>query len=145
MVPSLAFVRVVIDTNVLVSALRSKRGASFRLVQRLGSTHFQPVISPPLCLEYEDVFRRPGLLPHLTADDIGDFLDYFLSESIECRIHFLWRPHLPDAKDDLLLELALAGGAQFIVTHNTRHFDGAEALGIRAVTPDDFLSILSAP
>lgn len=136
--------RVVIDTNVLVAALRSRRGASFRLVQRLGSPQFRPVISPPLCLEYEDVFRRSGLLPGQTAEDIGDFLDYFLSECVECRIHFLWRPHLPDPKDDLVLELALAGNAPFIITHNTRHFPGLDALGIQAVTPDDFLSRLSA-
>jgi putative PIN family toxin of toxin-antitoxin system len=138
-------VRVVIDTNVLLSSLLSRRGASFRLVQRLGSPQFQPVISPPLCLEYEDVFRRPGLLAGYTPQDIGDFLDYFLSQCIECRIHFLWRPHLPDPKDDLVLELALAGGAPFIITHNTRHFRSADSLGIRAVTPDEFLSILSTP
>lgn len=137
--------RVVIDTNVLVSALRSRRGASFRLIQQLGSPRFRPIISPPLCLEYEDVFRRPGLLPGYTEQDIGDFLDYFLAGCVECRIHFLWRPHLPDPKDDLLLELALAGGAEFIVTHNTRDFQGLDALGIRAVTPDVFLSILAAP
>ena len=135
--------RVVIDTNVLVAALRSRRGASFRLVQQLGSPQFQPIISPPLCLEYEDVFRRPGLLPGYSAQDSGDFLDYFLSECVECRIHFLWRPHLPDPKDDLVLELALAGGAPFIITHNTRDFPNLDALGIRAVTPDGFLSMLA--
>ena len=137
--------RVVIDTNVLLSSLLSRRGASFRLVQRLGSPLFQPVISPPLCLEYEDVFRRPGLLTGYSPRDIGDFLDYFLSQCLECRIHFLWRPHLPDPKDDSVLELALAGGAPFIITHNTRHFRSADSLGIRAVTPDQFLRILSAP
>ena len=137
--------RVVIDTNVLLSSLLSRRGASFRLVQRLGSPQFQPVISPPLCLEYEDVFRRPGLLSGYSPQDISDFLDYFLSQCIECRIHFLWRPHLPDPKDDSVLELALAGSAPFIITHNTRHFRNADSLGIRAVTPDQFLRILSAP
>lgn len=137
--------RIVIDTNVLLSSLLSRRGASFRLVQKLGTTQFQPVISPPLCLEYEDVLCRPGLLPGYSPQDISDFLDYFLSQCIECRIHFLWRPHLPDPKDDSVLELALAGGAPFIITHNTRHFRGADALGIRAVTPDQFLRILSAP
>ena len=137
--------RIVIDTNVLLSSLLSRRGASFRLVQRLGSSRFQPVISPPLCLEYEDVFRRPGLLPGYSPQDISDFLDYFLSQCIECRIHFLWRPHLPDPKDDSVLELALAGSAPFIITHNTRHFRGSDALGIRAVTPNQFLGILSAP
>jgi len=141
---SLIFVRVVIDTNVLLSALRSRRGASFRLMEELGSPQFQPIISPPLCLEYEDVLRRPGLLLGYTAQDISDFLDYFLSECIECRIHFLWRPRLPDPKDDLVLELALAGSAPFIITHNTRDFQGVDALGIRIVTPDEFLGILAA-
>lgn len=136
--------RVVIDTNVLVSALRSRRGASFQLIEKLGSPKFQPVISPPLCLEYEDVFRRPELLSGYTRQDIDDFLDYFLSVCVECRIHFLWRPHLPDPKDDLVLELALAGNAPYIITHNTRDFISAETLGIRAVTPADFLSILSS-
>jgi len=84
------------------------------------------------------------MLSGYTSEEIGDFLDYFLSESIECRIHFLWRPHLPDHKDDLVLELALAGSATFIITHNVRDFLGVEALGIRAVTPDYFLSIVSA-
>ncbi len=135
--------RVVIDTNVLLYSLRPRRGASFRLVQSLGSPHFQPVISPPLCLEYEDVLCRPGLLLNYSSNDIGDFLDYLLSQCIECRIHFLWRPYLPDPKDDSVLELALAGGAAFIITQNIRHFRRAEALGIRAVTPDEFLGILS--
>ena len=134
--------RVVIDTNVLFSALRSRRGASFRVLQKLGSPQFQPVVSPPLCLEYEDVLRRPGLLPGYTAQDIDDFLDYFLSECMECRIYFLWRPRLPDPKDDLILELALAASAPIIVTHNTRHFEGVDSLGIRAVTPGDFLGML---
>jgi putative PIN family toxin of toxin-antitoxin system len=137
-------VRVVIDTNILVSALRSQRGASFRLLQKLGSARFQPIISPPLCLEYEDVLRRPGLVPGFTEQDIGDFLDYILSESLECRIHFLWRPHLPGPKDDLVLELALAGNAPIIITHNVRDFRGIESPGIRAVTPAEFLRILPA-
>lgn len=136
--------RVVIDTNVLVAALRSRRGASYRLIQKLGSPQFQPAISPPLCLEYEDVFRRPGLVTDYTSEDISDFLDYFLSVSVECRIHFLWRPHLPDPKDDLVLELALSASATYIVTHNMRDFQGVDVLGIRAVTPDEFLSILSS-
>lgn len=138
-------VRVVIDTNVLVASLLSRRGASFRLVQKLGTPEFQPVISPPLCLEYEDVLSRSELLSSYSPEDISDFLDYFLSQCIECRIHFLWRPHLPDPKDDSVLELALAGGAPFIITHNRRHFRGADELGIRAVTPEQFLRMLSEP
>ncbi len=140
---SIAHVRVVFDTNVLVSALLSRRGASFRLVQKLGSSQFQPIISPPLCLEYEDVLRRPTLLSSYAQEDIDDFLDYFLSQCMECKIYFLWRPYLPDSKDDQVLELALAGGASFIITHNLRDFRMAITLGIQAVTPDNFLGILS--
>ncbi len=135
-------VRVVIDTNVLVAALRSRRGASFRLVQLLGTGRFQPVISPPLCLEYEDVFRRREVLPGYTDQDISDFLDYFLSQCVECRIHFLWRPYLPDSKDDLVLELALAGAAGVIITHNLRDFKGVASMGIAVMTPDAFLSTI---
>ena len=137
-------VRVVIDTNVLLCSLRSRRGASFRLIQHLGSPRFQPIISPPLCLEYEDVLCRPGLLSGYSRQDIGDFLDYFLSQCLERQIHFLWRPHLSDPGDDLVLELALAGEASFIVTHNLRDFRRTVEFGIQAVTPDQFLGILSA-
>jgi len=133
-------VRVVIDTNVLVAALRSRHGASFQLLQRLGSGPFQPVVSSPLCLEYEDVLHRPGLVPGYAREDIEDFLDYVLAESIECQVHFLWRPFLPDAKDDLVLEAAVAGGASFIITFNLKDFKGIGALGIQAVTPGNFFT-----
>lgn len=87
-------------------------------------------------------FSRPGLLPEYSSQDVGDFLDYLLSESLECRVHFLWRPHLPDPKDDLVLEVALAGSVSFIITHNVRHFVGVESLGTNAVTPAQFLTMM---
>lgn len=59
---------------------------------------------------------------------------------MECRVHFLWRPYLPDPKDDLVLEVALAGGASFIITHNLRDFAGVDSFGIRPVTPAQFLT-----
>jgi hypothetical protein len=64
---------------------------------------------------------------------------------VECRVHFLRRPYLPDPKDDLMLELALAGGAGVINTHNLRDFKGAESLGIAAMTPDAFLARINKP
>jgi predicted nucleic acid-binding protein len=94
-------------------------------------------------LEYEDALRRPGLIPGYSAGDVDDFLDYLLSTCLERRIHFLWRPHLPDPKGDLVLEVALAGGATFIVTHNLRDSRDVTALGIRAVTPNEFLTNLA--
>jgi putative PIN family toxin of toxin-antitoxin system len=135
-------IHVVLDTNVLVSALRSRRGASFRLLQFLGTGQFLPIVSPPLCVEYEDVLSRPGLLPGYAPEDIRDFLDYLLSQSMECRVHFLWRPHLPDPKDDLVLEVALAGSAPFIITYNLRDFVGVGSFGIRAITPAQCLTLM---
>lgn len=137
--------RVVIDTNVLVAGLKSSRGASFSLLRRLGGPHFIPLLSPPLCMEYEDVLARPGMIPGFTGVDAGDFVDYMVSVSEECRVYFLWRPWLPDPKDDLVLEVALAGGASHIVTHNTRDFTGADKLSIAVVTPDQFLKLLPMP
>lgn len=69
------------DTNVIVSALRSKRGASFQILLRLGLGEFQPLISPPMCFEYEDVLNRTGVLQGFAKTEIDDFLDYFLSQS----------------------------------------------------------------
>ena len=137
--------RVVIDTNVLVSALKSRRGASFALLQLLGSDAFTPVVSPPLCVEYEDVLRRPGMIPAMTEEDITDYLDYVLSVSEETLIHYLWRPFVADPKDDLVLEVALAGGASHIITHNTADFRAVAALGISVVTPGEFLHSMASP
>ena len=136
--------RVVIDTNVLVSGLRSRNGPSFRLLQKLAEGALRAVVSPPVFLEYEDVLKRPGLVPALSAEDVDDFLDYFLHASIECKVHFLWRPQLSDPNDDMLLELALAGSAAYIVTFNARDFAAAVRFGIRIVTPREFLAILEA-
>lgn len=137
--------RVVIDTNVLVSGLKSRQGASFALLQRLGTDEFTPVVSPPLYVEYEEVLMRPGMLPALTAADISDFLDYLLSVSDEAKIYFLWRPHLSDPKDDLVLEVALAGSVSHIVSYNIKDFAGLAPLGISVVTPGQFLHILGQP
>jgi putative PIN family toxin of toxin-antitoxin system len=137
--------RIVIDTSVLVAGLMSRLGASFALLQRLGGTDFIPVLSPPLCVEYEDVLSRPGKIPGFSAVDAGNFVDYMVSVSEECRVYFLWRPWLPDPQDDLVLEVALAGRASHIVTHNIRDFAGIDRLGITAIKPDQFLKHLQSP
>ena len=131
--------RVVIDTNVLLASLRSKTGASFAITQLIDQHRVTPVVSVPLMFEYEEVFHRPDSLPHLSPREIDTFLDYFASLAVEQRIFFLWRPLLPDSDDDMVLELAVAAQADYLVTHNVRDFSPAPAaFGLRIVTPGEF-------
>ena len=127
--------RVVFDTSVLVAATRSRQGASFALVSSIPTTEFQLCLSIGLYLEWQSVLTRSEHLPPgRTEKDALGFLRYLASQSHLQEIHFLWRPLLPDADDDMVLELAFAAGCSYIVTHNVRDFHGSEQLGIRAIT-----------
>ena len=130
---------IVIDTNVLISALRSKNGASFKVISLIGTDRFRIAVSVPLILEYESVAKRQRRFSGLTDAEIDDILDYVCGVAIHQRIFFLWRPFLRDPMDDMLLELAVASESYLIVTHNVRHFEGIEHFGIRALTPRAFL------
>ena len=136
--------QIVIDTNVLVGALRSRRGASFRLLSLLGGKDFEINISVPLVLEYEDAAKRNAREVGLTHGDIDDILDYICRVAHQCQIYFLWRPFLKDPRDDLVLEVAVEGGCDFIVTYNVRDFEGADRFGVRVVTPGEFLRAIGA-
>jgi putative PIN family toxin of toxin-antitoxin system len=136
---------VVLDTNVMVVALRSRRGASYQLLSLLGEGRFEIAVSVPLVLEYEDVLTRRDLEGPYSRQDIEDLLDFLCQVAHRQRIFFLWRPCLPDPKDDMVLELAVAAGCEAIVTFNARDFVGAERLGIRIDTPGSFLRILKEP
>ncbi len=133
---------VVFDTNVIVSALKSATGASFQLILLVRAGVLRPAVTAPLMFEYDDVTRRPGLLPHLSASQIMDFLDWFVSVSSQHEVHFLWRPLLRDPKDDLVLEAAVAASADFLVTYNISDFDHAASLGVRVVTPPQLLALI---
>jgi putative PIN family toxin of toxin-antitoxin system len=129
---------VVLDTNVLVAAIRSRRGASFRLLtDELGSAAFEIAVSVPLVLEYEDaMLRRRG---PLGTNDVRDVIDYVCSVARHQNIFFLWRPLLRDPKDDMVAEVAVASGAEAIVTHNRRDFMGVERFGVTVLSPGEFL------
>jgi putative PIN family toxin of toxin-antitoxin system len=131
--------RVVLDTSVLVAAARSRRGASHALLSLLPAARYEPVISVPLFVEYRAVLLRPENLLQRTAVQAEGFVDFLLSVSHLQEIFFLWRPALPDPDDDLILELAVAAGCRYIVTHNLRDFRGIDRWGITAVNPPDFL------
>ena len=135
---------VVFDTNVIISALKSSTGASFRLIGFVQAGILQPVVTAPLVFEYDDVAGRPGFLPHLTPSEITLFLDWFVSVSSLHKVHFLWRPLLRDTKDDMVLEAAVAASAEYLVTFNTSDFAGASSLGVRVVTPPQLFELISS-
>jgi predicted nucleic acid-binding protein len=126
--------QAVLDTNVVVSALRSRQGASFAIIRNLGK-NWTPLISVTSILEYGAAGKREaerlGIAQHV-VDAIVRAFCYFGRET---DVYFRLRPFLPDAGDEFILELAVAGSADCIVTHNVRHFVGAERFGIAVMTP----------
>jgi len=131
--------RVVLDTNVAVAAVRSRRGASFRVLSLVGSGKFEIALSVPLILEYEDALLRNLEEANLTRGDVRDILDYVCSVAQLQQIFFLWRPFLRDPRDDMVLEVAVAAGCEAVVTHNRKDFGGIEQFGLKALTPQGLL------
>jgi putative PIN family toxin of toxin-antitoxin system len=131
--------QVVMDSNVLVSALRSKRGPSFALLSLVGTDRFDINLSVPLVLEYEQVLRRSRWENRPSWSYVSDILDYLCEVGRKHRIHFLWRPRERDPKDDMVLEAAVAGRCDCIVTYNKRDFAEAKSFGLELLTPKEFL------
>jgi putative PIN family toxin of toxin-antitoxin system len=134
--------RVVLDTNVIVSGLRSRRGASFRVLSLVGGGFFEHYMSVALAFEYEDAVKRSGSGIHLSKSVLEDILDFLCASARQQEIHFLWRPTLPDPKDDMVLEVAVHGGCEAIVTYNVEDFQGSERFGIKVIRPQEFLKFL---
>ena len=135
--------RVILDTNILVAALRSDMGASYAIVSQLPSERFQMALTVPLYLQYQDVLTRPEHMTGAsTRDDILNFLRYLCSIAHRQRVFFLWRPWLTAPKDDMVLEAAVASQSRYIITHNLRDFTGSgieEYFGIVPMRPQEFL------
>ena len=135
--------KIVLDTNVLVMALRSRRGASFRLLSELPAKDFEIVLTIPLYTEYQDVLYRPEILElGYTQNDINELTRYLASISHKQEIYYLWRPWLKDPKDDMVLEAAFASQSEYIVTYNTKDFVGKgieNSFGIKPVNAKEFL------
>jgi len=131
--------RIILDTNVLYAGLYSSKGASFRVLQAIKKDRLKLVMSTTLLFEYEDILKRNQIVLGLSDEEIEKILDYLCLQSEHQKIYFLWRPRLPDPKDDHLLELAVASGTKLIVTHNTKDFKGIEEFGIRSLTPRELM------
>jgi putative PIN family toxin of toxin-antitoxin system len=127
---------IILDTNVLFSAMRSSLGTSYRLLQQIDHKSLQLHLSTPLVLEYESVLKRN---PLLDLADIEAVIDYLCLISDKHGIFYLWRPILQDPKDDHILELAVKTQAA-IVTWNVKDFGPAkDKFGIEVITPRELL------
>jgi putative PIN family toxin of toxin-antitoxin system len=122
--------RIVIDTNVFVSALLNQNGAPRDVLRLALRRDVQPVFSAALFAEYEDVLARKSLFTRspLDASEREALFDALLSVSEWVRIHFLWRPNLPDEADNHVIELAVASAAKALITANLADFTRAELL-----------------
>ena len=117
-------VSYVLDTDVMVAALRSDRGASRQLLLAALNRQFELLLSVPLVREYEAVLTRVHHLAAcgLSSAEVGRVLDDLVSVARPVRLAFRWRPRLPDPDDDMVLETAINGRASAIVTFNQRDF-----------------------
>lgn len=135
---------IVLDTNVFVAACLG-RGASAAVVERCLDGHWQPLMGAALLAEYEDVLSRTALFAksRLTAEERHELLDIFLATCRWTRVYYGWRPNLRDEGDNHLIELAVAGGARHIVSHNLRDLKSKELKfpGLAAVTPTQLLKL----
>jgi putative PIN family toxin of toxin-antitoxin system len=122
--------RIVIDTIVFISALLNQNGAPREVLRLALRRDVRPVFSSALFSEYEDVLSRETLFANgpLDADERNALFDALLSVSEWVRIHFLWRPNLPDEADNHIIELAIASGAKSVITANLADFKRAELL-----------------
>ena len=128
-----------LDTNVMVAALKSKRGASYKLLSIIDQDKFQISISVPLIIEYEYALKRTDLNILLTDSEIDDILDYICQIADKREIFYLWRPYLKDPKDDMVLELAVESESDYIITYNQKDFKEVSKFGIKTLTPKAFL------
>lgn len=135
--------KIVIDTSVVISALIGKKGPSREVLRQCLQRKYKPLISKALFSEYEDVCARPEIrkLCPISADEIADLLNALYSVCEWIPIYYLWRPNLIDENDNFLIELAIAGNAQIIVTNNVKDLGSAELSfeNLRICKPEQLL------
>lgn len=134
---------IVVDTSVVVSALIGKRGASREVLRRCLNGAYRPLISTALFHEYEAVTSRKDIrrASPLSENELRNLIDALYAVCRWVPIYYLWRPNLLDQDDNFLIELALAGNAQAIVTNNVKDFRQAELTfnQLHIMTPSELL------
>jgi putative PIN family toxin of toxin-antitoxin system len=138
-------VRIVVDTSVVIAALRSRSGASGEILRRVADGTFVICMDYKLCCEYRDVAMRPEHLKaaNMTRKLMAEFLDLFERSAEPVNIVRKYRPLSVDPNDDMVLDVAINAGADAIVTHNVRHLlPGALRFQIKVMRPGEFLRSL---
>ena len=139
--------KCVFDTDVVVAAIRSPKGASAALIRALQLGQVKVAASVALFVEYEATCTRPE---HVSAaglhiSEVSDFLDALAGLMDPAEIHFLWRPQLRDPGDDMVLEAAVNAMADVIVSFNIKDYaDVPQRFGIKVLLPCDALARLRA-
>lgn len=128
-----------LDTNILFAGLYSKNGASHQILRAMTQHKIEPILSVALLFEYEDVLKRNSRKLGFSYSEIDAFLDNICKLASFHKIHYLWRPFLPDPKDDHVLELAVASNVNLITTFNIKDFKGSERFGIKIIGPKQLL------
>jgi predicted nucleic acid-binding protein len=133
------------DTNVLVAAFLSRKGASFEIFRRLRLGLWTAILSNHLLFEYEEILKREALRLSWSLTDVDQILNAVCARSESWLLSYSWEPILPDPDDEPLVQLASESGARLITTHNIRHLLPAKRLNIEILKPVEFLGRLSKP
>lgn len=137
--------RVVLDTSVVVAALRTRAGAGNAVLQLVATRRLVALATPPLFLEYQDVLKRPEqrIANGLSLEMIDEFLSELAALAEPVEVRFLWRPQVRDPSDEMVLEAAINGHADALVTYNIRDFASAgERFAVPILSPPDLLKMV---
>lgn len=142
--PAIPLYRAVMDTNVLYAGLRSRDGASFQLLRLLRAGQWTLLLSNTVATEYEEILLREATVLGITPEETSSLLDDICILAERCRLSGSWQPLLSDPDDEAFAHLASEAKADYLVTHNLRHYEPIRQRGIRVVTPKAFLVSVQA-
>lgn len=134
--------RVVLDTNVWVSAFRSKRGASRKVIDMVIDGEVTMHLTVPLVAEYEEIFVRERVAMGLSRADVDLLLDLICDLGRHHQVHYLWRWQVSDPEDAHVLEAAVAASRPYLLTFNKQDLKEAVTFGIEVLTPGEFLHVI---
>jgi putative PIN family toxin of toxin-antitoxin system len=134
--------RAVLDTNVLFAGLRSRRGASFAVLDALWPGKWKLILSNTISTEYEEILKRDPEVVGLSNQRINQLLDGLCAIAERRNLSQLWSPVLDDPDDEAFVHLAVEARADYLISHNLRHLAPARQLGVKLLAPRDFLAII---